>query len=146
MSDGKKVVYRKWSFFEECEWDDDENLTHHYTGDHHHWFKFNDFGAITHYKTTLIVPIKNKETMDVDAYPGQFWEYWKTYDENGRILAYKDSNGFKHTYEYDSAGNCLKRTTNSVGAFAVANIPAEAHESTDGGWNHNPHLTKTMLP
>jgi len=146
MADGKKVVYKKWSFFEECEWDDDENLTHHYTGDHHHWFKFNDFGAITHYKTTLIVPIKNKETMDVGEYPGQFWEYWKTYDENGRILAYKDSNGFKHTYEYDSAGNCLKRTTNSVGAFAVANIPSEAHESTDGGWNHNPHLTKTMLP
>ncbi|MAZ56882.1 hypothetical protein CL653_03755 [bacterium] len=142
MSDDKKVVYKKWSFFQECEYDDDKNLTHHYTGDHHHWFKFNDYGAVTHYKTTLIVPIKDKSTMDVGAYPGKFWEFWKTYDDEGKILNYKDSNGFEHTYEYNSFGDCVERTSNSSGGFEVANIPREMHKSTDGGYTFNPHLTK----
>lgn len=35
------------------------------------------------------------------------FEHWKTYNSEGKIIHYKDSNGEEFSYEYDSDGNFL---------------------------------------
>jgi len=110
------------------------NLTYYSYDGHEHWYEYNKKSQILHYRTTLIIPVKNKETMDSDKHPDMFWEFWKTYDRKGRILTYRDTNGFKHTYKYDKGGE-VTRQTNSVGAFEKANLVVKMHDSVDMGWS-----------
>lgn len=109
-----EATYKEWTFYKDCKYDEKENLIYHNTGDHEHWFEFNENNKCIHYKTTLCPPIINKATMDANT-PG-FWEFWKVYDDQNRILSYKDTQGYEHKYEYDERGDCI-RTANSAGAY-----------------------------
>jgi len=114
--------------------DKNGNLTYYSDDGHEHWYEYNKKSQVLHYKTTLIIPVKDKDTMDSGNHPDQFWEFWKTYDRRGRILTYRDTNGFKHTYKYDKDGE-VTRQTNSVGAFEKANLVVKMHDSVDMGWS-----------
>ena len=116
--------------------DKNDNLVYWSDDGHEHWYTYNKNSQVLHYKTTLIIPVKNKMTMDLDERASKnFWESWKTYDRTGRIKTYKDSNGVHHTYKYDKESGEVERRTNSMGAFEPANEQVDMHKSTDLGWS-----------
>lgn len=103
---------REWTFYEDCVHDSNGNLTYHNTGNHEHWFEFDEQNNNVYYKTSLVVPVSNKETMDADK-PRGWWEFWKTYDSEGRILSYKDSDGDLHEYDYNGA-ECVRTVNGKI--------------------------------